>query len=362
MRTLYLIRHGEPLAPKVHTCGYGADVPLSPAGRRQAERLRDWARTRDLGAVYTSPLLRCRQTADILAGEYTPVCPEAGLTEMGTGAWTGLTFAEIKTRWAAEYERRGRELGTVPPPGGESFAQAGERMERTMRELLGRTEGNLAVVAHGGINRGWLCRLLGRSPNHALLLPQPWGGVTEILVDAGRLTVGQLGVRPGPWPDRAEAEALWEKYGTHPQVRAHCQAVARRAMELADRAGLDADRELLRAACLLHDLLRDRPDHARACAEKMVQEGWPALGEIIAVHHDLPEGAGTEASLLYLADKLVQGDRPVSLEERFRAKRNLCGMPEALKAWERRYRRARSVMRELGLNTEEEITCQSLQG
>lgn len=61
MRTLYLIRHGQPQVRETHTCGYAEDAPLSEAGRRQT----------------------------------------------GALAWTGLTFEEIKRRWPAEYARRG---------------------------------------------------------------------------------------------------------------------------------------------------------------------------------------------------------------------------------------------------------------
>ena len=359
MRTLYLIRHGQPQGWEGRTCGYREDVSLSEAGLRQAGALRDWARERPVSAVYTSPALRCVQTAQILAEGRIAVREEAGLAEVDTGLWTGLPFEEIKRRWPEKYTRRGRSIGTVPPPGGESFAQAGERMERAVGEILARSEGDVAVVAHGGVNRGWLCRLLGRSSDQVMTLPQPWGGVTEIYFDGERFAVGRLGIRPTPWPDRREVEALWEKYAAPGPVRAHCEAVARRAMELADRVEGPVDRGLLRAACLLHDLVRDWPDHARACAGELVREGWPEPGDVIAVHHDLPEGAGTEAGLLYLADKLVRGDRPVSLEERFGAKRALCSTPEALEAWERRFRRAREVMRELGLEGEEEMVWQS---
>ena len=350
MRTLYLIRHGQPLTDQCRTCSYAQDVPLSPEGRRQAEALALWVRDKEIQAVYSSPLLRCRQTADILAGEYTPVYLEDDLREVDTGAWTGLAFDEIKARWPAEYGRRGRELGTYPPPGGESFQQAGARMEQTAARLLAQSQGNLVVVAHGGINRGWLCRLLGRSPNQVMTLPQPWGGLTEVHVDGDRLTAERLGVRPSPWPSREEIEALWETYSTPAPVRTHCEAVALRAGELAGQTGLTLNLGLLNAACLLHDLARDWPDHARACGELLTKEGYPELGAVIAGHHDLPQDAGLEAGLLYLADKLVQGDRPVTLEERFQAKRAFCGMPEALAAWERRYRRARQVAERLGLD------------
>lgn len=349
MRTLYLIRHGQPLVQERHTCGYTQDIPLSETGVRQVEELREWAREKPITAIYTSPALRCIQTAERMADGCVPVHGVDGLSEMDTGAWTGLPFAEIKKLWPAEYDRRGQSIGTYPPPGGESFAQAGERMEQAVSRLLSESEGDVVIVAHGGVNRGWLCRLLGCSPNRALTLPQPWGGFSEIQLDGGHLSVRRMGIRPRRCPCSEEIEALWERYNTPAPVREHCVAVARKALELAEQTKQPSERELLNAACLLHDLVRDWPDHARACGELMTKEGWPELGAVIAVHHDLPERVGTEAALLYLADKLVQGDRPVSLEERFGAKRALCGMPEALAAWERRYWRARQAAEELGL-------------
>lgn len=347
MRTLYLIRHGRPREGRI--CGRAQDVPLSEAGLRQAAELGIWARKKPLTAIYTSPALRCRQTAGAMAGDRLPVQVEEGLAEVDIGGWSSSPSDEMGERWPAEYERRRRELDAFPPPEGESFAQAGERMERTVAGLLSRSQGDVAVVAHSGASRGWLCRLLGRSANQALTLPQPWGGITEIVLDEGRRSVLRLGVRPRLWPDAWEIEALWDRYGTPTAVRAHCQAVAQRAMELAEQSGQLPDRGLLNAACLLHDLVRDWPDHAHACGEIMAKEGWPELGAVIAVHHDLPKEAGTEACLLYLADKLVQGDRPVSLEERFESKRALCGMPEVLAAWERRHQRARQAAKQLGL-------------
>ena len=362
MRTLYLIRHGQPKVREGHNCGYAQDVPLSEAGLHQGAELGEWAREKPITAVFTSPALRCVQTARMLAEDRLPVHTDSRLAEVDTGLWTGLTFEEIKQRWPAEYARRGQSMGTCPPPGGESFVQAGERMAGAVRDILARSEGDIAVVAHGGINRGWLCRLLDRSPSQVLALPQPWGGVTELSFDGDSFSVLRLGVRPCPYPTEEEAAELWEKYAIPAPVLAHCRAVARRALELADMVDRPVDKKLLCFACLLHDLVRSRPGHARACGEIMVKEGWPALADVIALHHDLPEGAGVEASLLYLADKLVQEDRPVSLEERFGARRALCGTQEALEAWERRYRRARSVMEELGLSREEEKICQSWQG
>lgn len=155
------------------------------------------------------------------------------------------------------------------------------------------------------------------------------------------------------WPDAAERQALFCRYGTPREVVAHGVMVARCATELAQQVNGTVEKELLQAACELHDLVRGMPDHARAGADILIREGYPAVGELIALHHDLPETAGTEACLLYLADKLIRGEQRVSLEQRFRNSREKCRTPEALEAWQRRYDRACRIVRQFQLKLSE---------
>lgn len=347
MRTLYLIRHGQPVYGGSHTCSYSEDVPLDCVGEQQARNLGDWARTVSLRAVFSSPLTRCVQTARHLG---LPVQTAEALREVDTGLWTGLSFQEISARFPAEYAQRGRHLGTTAPPGGESFAQAGARMARAIAPLLEQTEGDLAIVAHGGINRGWLCRLLERDPDEVMSLPQPWGGISAVSISPeGWYAVQWVGRMPERQPGPLLLEALLQRYPPPEGVLAHGEAVARQALELAGRSERPADRRLLHAACLLHDLVRDRPNHPQACGELLAREGYPELGAIVSLHHDLPQGAGPEASLLYLADKLVRGVERVTLAQRFEAARRKCTTPEAIAAWETRYRRAREIAAEFHL-------------
>jgi len=146
------------------------------------------------------------------------------------------------------------------------------------------------------------------------------------------------------WPDAAERKELFRKYGGAEHAAAHGAAVSQCALELAASVAENVNTDLLQAACELHDLVRGMPDHARAGADIMIREGYPAVGELIAVHHDLPETAGAEACLLYLADKLVRGEQRISLEQRFHGSREKCHTPEALDAWQRRYDRVCQVI------------------
>ena len=87
MRKLYLIRHGQ-CRDGAHRCIGGTDLPLDEVGLCQAERLRQWARSKPLTAVYTSPLSRCRETARILSDGRLPVHTADGLREMDGGVFS----------------------------------------------------------------------------------------------------------------------------------------------------------------------------------------------------------------------------------------------------------------------------------
>ena len=87
------------------------------------------------------------------------------------------------------------------------------------------------------------------------------------------------------------------------------------------RGGCSLDLELLLAASLLHDLAREQADHARAGALLLRGMGYGAVASLVETHMDIsldvqaPLSAG---EVLYLADKLVQGELCVGLAERFR--------------------------------------------
>lgn len=356
MRTVYLIRHAQAEQTGGRRCVSRTDGPLSAVGREQAKSLRQWAAMHPVTSVWSSPAVRCRETALALCEpESLHVLPE--LWEVNVGAWEGLTFDEIRLRWPKEYEERGEHLGTAAPPGGESFLQAGKRLEQCLASVLKQTEGDIAVVAHGGIFRGWLCEKLGIEPDAILTIPQPWSGVTtlEFEPESGCWTVIAVGVRTNRFPGEKERQALFARCGTPEPVQAHCRAVAGQAEQLADRISKEKeiDRELLQAAALLHDLCRtagrEHPARAAALLEK---EGYPALAAVIGQHHDMGPDPSVEAELLYLADKLISGTEPVSLKQRFENARQKCTTPDALAAWQRRWAEVKCVAQKYGCELE----------
>ena len=128
----------------------GADLPLAPLGEQQAEALaREIAARGGVDAIVASPLLRTRQTAERVAlATGASIDIEPGIAECAFGEWDGYTFAEVSARWPVELAAWLASTD-VAPPGGESFAECRDRVDRARRDVLTRHAGQrVAVISH----------------------------------------------------------------------------------------------------------------------------------------------------------------------------------------------------------------------
>ena len=100
---LVLVRHGSTEHSASRRFSGRNDLPLAAAGRAEAAALarRPWG---DVAAVVSSPLRRARQTAAAIAGPLgLAVSVDEDLAELDFGVFEGLTFAEARQRFAAEF-------------------------------------------------------------------------------------------------------------------------------------------------------------------------------------------------------------------------------------------------------------------
>lgn len=148
---LVLLRHGETAhtAERRFSGSGGADPALSEHGRAQARQAARAAALAEVDAVVSSPLARCRQTAQAVADRLgLPVTVADGLRETAFGAWEGLTFAEVRERYPAELDAWFGSPAAAPP-GGESFDDVTSRVARTRDDLLAAHRGRtLLLVSH----------------------------------------------------------------------------------------------------------------------------------------------------------------------------------------------------------------------
>lgn len=149
---LYLLRHGQTEWNIEGKIQGKTDIPLNETGLRQARCLAEGMREREISAVYSSPLLRAAQTAEILAEEKglsVSVLPE--LREVDFGLWEGRSWTEVDAEFHEDFRRWEENPAEYMPTGGESRESCRERCRAAMEQILAGTVTDAAIVAHGGI-------------------------------------------------------------------------------------------------------------------------------------------------------------------------------------------------------------------
>lgn len=148
--TVILVRHGVTphTVDKRFSGGLGGANPgLSDAGREQIRLTGEWLSplTDDISAVVSSPVLRTRESAEILAAAVgCEIEVEHGFAEMEFGDWDGMTFTEVAEQHNDELQAWLGSLD-VPPTGGESFREVEGRVLDGLDRLL-ETHGGKTVV------------------------------------------------------------------------------------------------------------------------------------------------------------------------------------------------------------------------
>lgn len=153
MKDIFLIRHGRQCSKLCNV-----DVKLDDSGRRQAELLGKRLASYGLEKLYSSDLIRARETAEIinetLAVPYE-VLPD--IQEINFGGFTGKTDEEIREKYEAFRKERALHREDLRyPEGGECGADVIKRAVPQLRKLCGRLESRVGVVTHGGVIRS-LC-------------------------------------------------------------------------------------------------------------------------------------------------------------------------------------------------------------
>ena len=145
-----LVRHGETDDNAAARFQGRRDTQLNDRGREQSRALARRLRGEALVALYTSPLRRARETAQIVGDELglEPIVDER-LAEADTGDWTGLLTSEILARSRSGYERWRAVDPTFRFPGGESVAEQSARMAAALADVA-RGPLPALVVTHGG--------------------------------------------------------------------------------------------------------------------------------------------------------------------------------------------------------------------
>ena len=149
--TFILVRHGvtDHTTDKRFSGGLASkNPPLNDEGREQARATGEWLAplSGTFDALVSSPVLRTRQTAEILAEFFDlEIEEEPGIAEMEFGAWDGMSFTEVHEKHPDEISSWLGDLESAPH-GGESFRAVEKRVLEGRDRMMAAYAGQTAVV------------------------------------------------------------------------------------------------------------------------------------------------------------------------------------------------------------------------
>jgi probable phosphomutase (TIGR03848 family) len=162
MTTLLLARHGLTDLTGPVLAGRTPGVHLSEAGRAQAAALAGRVASVRLDAIVSSPLERCRETAQAVAeGRETDVSTDERFIECGYGTWTGRPLKELAEEPLWQVVQAHPSAATFPE--GEPLAVMQHRAVAAVREWNQRlgSKGVYLVCSHGDVIKAIVADALG---------------------------------------------------------------------------------------------------------------------------------------------------------------------------------------------------------
>jgi 2,3-bisphosphoglycerate-dependent phosphoglycerate mutase len=165
-----LARHGETDDNAARRFQGHRDPPLNERGRAQARALGDALRGEGVRELWSSPLRRALETAQI-AGERLGLQPrlEPRLVEVDVGAWAGMTYDELEATAPDAYAAWQAGSPSFRFPEGESLEEQGERVAAAISDIAQSAEKPVLLVCHGGVIREARRVLAGAPPGHPVV-------------------------------------------------------------------------------------------------------------------------------------------------------------------------------------------------
>ena len=184
MLELILIRHGETEGSKRKAFVGRTDLELTEAGMAQAHTIKKKLARELPDAIFSSPLKRTYQTAEIINKSFgLPIQTVDSLKERDFGLWDNFTFDEIKSKHPAEAERWLTDPTSLIP-GGENLIQFHQRIISFLDGLIpDYPNGRILLVTHGGCIRTMITYLLRFKTEECWRFKVNIGSIAKVEVD-----------------------------------------------------------------------------------------------------------------------------------------------------------------------------------
>ena len=183
MLIVKLIRHGESVFNKLGIVQGHTNSPLTNTGVEQAKLTGEWLKnTANISRIYTSPLKRAYQTAQIIAEILkAEIVKVEDFKEIMLGEWEGKSIEEIKRNEPEILELWYTSPTKAKIKGAENLINFQNRVIKAFKELIKeQKEGEIAVVAHGGVISAIIAYVLNLDMNHIWRMKLNNASISEV--------------------------------------------------------------------------------------------------------------------------------------------------------------------------------------
>jgi alpha-ribazole phosphatase/probable phosphoglycerate mutase len=181
---IHLWRHPEVVGGVDGMFWGQTDVALTKRGQGQQRAMAAHMAQFKLAAIYSSDLQRTLLPAEAIGRAQKPRLkpePRPAFRELNLGAWEGLTYQEIDQRYPGALNQRASDLAGYRIDQGESLEDLAERVIPAFQEMVGEHRGKeICLVAHAGVNRVILTKLLGAPLERLFRLDQSYAALNLI--------------------------------------------------------------------------------------------------------------------------------------------------------------------------------------
>ena len=196
MTLFHLLRHGEHVLQGRVLAGRTPGIGLSARGRSEIAAVADRFAQEPITALYSSPLQRTSETAEIIAERLDlPIGYREDMLELDFGEWTGLTFDDVRADERWRLWSTCRSIATLP--GGESMRQVQERIVKALVELgQAHHDDTVIIVSHGDVIRAALLFALGMPLDLYARIEVGLASISSIRIDNSGIRVLAVNERP----------------------------------------------------------------------------------------------------------------------------------------------------------------------
>jgi len=171
-----------------------SNLSLNNTGLQQARSVALSLQVERPFAIYSSPLARAMETAQIISQiNKIPVVPLEGLMEMNAGSLEGLTSQEARQLYPDVMKKWDEDSGSTNMPNGESLSQVQNRAWVAVQRMLDTDAGGkAAVVTHNFVILTVVCKVLGLPLSSFRRFRIGLGSLTTLEIDNNGATIISL--------------------------------------------------------------------------------------------------------------------------------------------------------------------------